>query len=65
MAAAHRRFRELYVAELTMVESPEVAGKMVELAKKIDPGLVLLDAKQRAALDLAGALKKSFKDGKE
>jgi hypothetical protein len=38
MKAARRRFRELYVAELSMVESPWVETKMVELAKQIDPG---------------------------
>jgi hypothetical protein len=48
------------VAEFSMVESPDVEAKMVELAKQIDPTLVALNPAQRAALDLAHALRDSF-----
>jgi hypothetical protein len=58
--AAKRRFRELYVAELSMVEVPEVEGKMVELASRVDPGLIPLNPAQQAAYDLSHALRDSF-----
>ena len=35
LASAKKRFRDLYVAELSMVESQEVASKMVALASLI------------------------------
>lgn len=54
---AKRRFRELYVAELTMVEDIEVESKMVKLAEAVDPELATLSSGQRAALELAKALK--------
>jgi len=57
---AKLRFRELYVAELTMVEDPNVEGKMVALARAVDPGLLQLNAGQEAALDLARALRDSY-----
>jgi hypothetical protein len=57
---ARERFRELYVAELSMVESTTVEKHMVELARKIDPELTQLSAAQRAAYDLAHALRDSF-----
>jgi len=57
---AKQRFRELYVAELSMVEAKGVEEKMVAFAKEVDPDLVKLDSKQRAALDLAHALRDSF-----
>ena len=60
MRAARRRFRELYVAELSMVESPEVERQMVELAKGIDPGLIPLNPAQQAAYSLAHSLRDSF-----
>jgi hypothetical protein len=60
MRGARRRYRELYVAELSMVESPEVERQMVELAKRIDPGLIPLNPAQQAAYDLAHALRNSF-----
>jgi hypothetical protein len=60
MKAARRRFRELYVAELSMVESPWVETKMVELAKQIDPGLIPFTPAQKAAFDLSHALRDSF-----
>jgi hypothetical protein len=57
---ARRRFRELYVVELSMVEEVDVETEMVDLAEKIDPELVPLTAAQRAALHLAHALRDSF-----
>jgi hypothetical protein len=60
IGAARRRFRELYVTELSMVESYEVEQSMVELAKKIDPELRDLTASQQAALALSHALRDSF-----
>jgi len=60
IAAAKKRFRELYVAELSMVESEAVETRMVELATKIDPSLTPLNPTQRAAYDLAHALRDSF-----
>jgi len=58
--AARRRFRELYVAELSMVESSEVEKKMVALATAIDPELTSLTPAQQAAYNLAHALRDSF-----
>lgn len=55
-----QRFRELYLIELAIVESPEVAGQMVALAKQIDPTLLELTPPQQSALKLAEALRKSF-----
>lgn len=60
LTKAKRRFRELYVAELTMVEDPDVASKMVNLAEAVDPELRQLTPGQRAALDLANALKAGY-----
>jgi len=60
LAKAKRRFRELYVAELTMVEDSHVASKMVGLAKAVDTDLANLNAGQRAALELAQALKNGY-----
>lgn len=57
---AKLRFRELYVAELTMVEDPAVEGRMVELAKAVAPDLLNLNTSQRAALELAKALRNSY-----
>jgi hypothetical protein len=57
---AKKRFSELYVAELSMVESPEVERYMVALAKSIAPELTSLSPAQQAAYDLAHALRDSF-----
>lgn len=58
--SAKTRFRGLYIMQLTMVESPEVAMRMVQLAQEIDPTLLELNTKERKALNLAGALQRSF-----
>jgi len=60
VAKAKRRFRELYVAELSMVEAPDVERKMVELAAAVDPDLKQLSPAQGAALNLARALGASY-----
>lgn len=60
LAAAKRRFRELYVAELSMVESEEVEDKMKALAEALDPALTKLTDAQRAAYNLAHALRDTF-----
>ena len=58
--AAKQRFRDLYVAELTMVEDAIVERRMVQLAEAVDPELRNLNPGQRAALNLAKALGESF-----
>lgn len=60
LATAKRRFRELYVAELSMVESEEVEGQMKALAEALDPALTKMTDAQRAAYNLAHALRDSF-----
>lgn len=57
---AKKRFRELYVAELSLVEGLGVEEKMVGLAKAVDRELLTLTAEQLAALDLAHALRDSL-----
>jgi hypothetical protein len=60
LLSARRRFRELYVGELSMVESRKVEAKMVDLARQIDPQLVPLNPAQQATYDLAHALRDTF-----
>jgi hypothetical protein len=60
LKAARSRFRELYVAELSMVEAPEVEGKMKALAGTIDPELTNFTDAQTAAYHLSHALRDSF-----
>jgi len=60
MENARKRFRELYVAELSMVESMDVEGEMVKLAMAIDPDLLKLTPDQDAAYKLAHTLRDSF-----
>lgn len=62
MAAAKKRFRQLYVAELSMVEAFNVEAQMVVFAQKIDPDLQKLTDAQRSALALSHALRDSFAD---
>jgi hypothetical protein len=57
---ARKRFRNLYVAELSMVETPQVAGQMVQFAKVVDPTLTSMTEKQRAAFGLAHKIAESF-----
>jgi hypothetical protein len=58
--AARKRFRELYVAELSMVEAPDVEASMVALAKQIDPEVTRFTPAQAAAHRLSHALRDSF-----
>jgi hypothetical protein len=58
--AAGKRFRDLYVAELSMVEAPNVEEKMAALAMEIDRELVPLQGARLAAYQLAHALRDSF-----
>jgi hypothetical protein len=57
---AKKRFRDLYVARLSMVEAPEVESSMVALASLVDPELTKLNPAQSAALQLAHALRDTF-----
>jgi hypothetical protein len=59
-AKAKHRFRELYDAELTMVEDDKVEQKKVSLAAAVDPDLRSLNQAQLAALELAKSLRDSF-----
>jgi hypothetical protein len=60
LATAKKRFAELYVAELSMVEAQSVEGQMVAMAKQVYPELLNFTNAQRAAYDLAHALRDSF-----
>jgi hypothetical protein len=60
IAKSRTRFRELYVAELSMVEAPEVEANMKALAASVDPELLKLTTAQKAAYDLAHALGNTF-----
>ena len=60
LGKARQRFRELYVAELSMVEVGAVESKMVELATQIDPALLNMTPSQRATYELAHSLRDSF-----
>ncbi len=57
---ARKRFRQLYVAELSMIEAEGVEQAMMALAQQIDPGLVPLTPKQAAAYKLSHALRNSL-----
>lgn len=57
---ATKRFRALYIAELSMVESGQVETKMKELAGSVAPGLLKFTKSQLAAYKLSHALKDSF-----
>ena len=60
IAAAKKRFAELYVAELSMVEAQSVEGNMMALARAVDPSLANLTDAQNAAYHLAHALRDSL-----
>jgi len=62
LSKAKRRFRELYIAELTMVEDHAVESGMVALATAVDPELRSITSGQSAALDLAKALRSGYKN---
>jgi hypothetical protein len=55
-----KRFRELYVAELSLAEGIGVANAMVALAKAVDPDLTNFTPEQQAAYDLAHSLRDSL-----
>ena len=57
---ARTRFRELYVAELSLVEGVGVETGMIALAEAVDPELLTLTKEQRAAYKLAHALRDSL-----
>jgi hypothetical protein len=57
---ARGRFMDLYLAELSMVESSGVEGAMVELAKQISPELTKFTPAQLAAYKLSHALRDSL-----
>ena len=60
LTKARIRFRELYVAELSMVECPNVEASMIQLAQTIDKDLTTLTPAQSAAYKLAHALRDTF-----
>lgn len=57
---AKKRFRELYVAELSLVEGIDVEQGMVGLAETVDPELTTLTPEQKAAYRLAHRLRDSL-----
>jgi hypothetical protein len=60
LSVAKKRFGELYVSELSMVEPPKVEKKMKALAAQIYPELTNFTPAQTAAYDLAHALRDTF-----
>lgn len=60
IAKSRKRFRELYIGELSMVEAHEVEAQMIALAKQIDPELLEMNEAQKATYDLAHALRDTF-----
>lgn len=57
---ARQRFRQLYVAELSLVEGAGVEQGMMNLAEAVDPDLTTLTKEQAAAYELAHALRDSL-----
>ncbi|MGK7913574.1 MAG: hypothetical protein AB4050_19135 [Synechococcus sp.] len=57
---ARKRFRQLYVAELSLVEARGVESSMVELARLVDPELEPLNPERQAAYKLSHALRDSL-----
>jgi len=57
---ARKRFRELYVAELSMVEGANVEAAMIKLAGEVDPEVLDLSSQQKAAYDLSHVLRNSL-----
>ena len=62
LGMARKRFRQLYVAELSMVEPESVEGTMKKLAREIDEELLSFTPAQRATYNLAHALRDTFTD---
>jgi hypothetical protein len=60
MTKARTKFRQLYVADLSLVEGVDVARKMNALAAAVDPELTTMTAEQKAAYQLAHALRDSL-----
>jgi hypothetical protein len=60
LSKAKQRFAELYVAELSLVESRSVEGAMIDLAGDVDPELRDPTKAQTAAIRLAHALRDSL-----
>jgi hypothetical protein len=60
MKKAKKRFRELYVAELSLVEGIGVEKGMIGLATAVDPELTTMTKEQKAAYRLAHALRDSL-----
>ncbi len=58
--AVQKRFRDHYVAELSMVEAPEVEGMMVRLAELVDKEVTQFTPAQNAAYKLSHVLRDSF-----
>src|SRR6185503_9480693 len=57
---AQKRFRDLYVVELSLVEGIGVEKNMIKLAETVNPELTVLNEKQKAAYALAHALRDSL-----
>jgi hypothetical protein len=60
LAAARKRLRALYVAELSLVEGAEVEKAMMKLAEQVDPSLTQMSPGQVAAYELSHALRDSL-----
>ncbi|MGB8316692.1 MAG: hypothetical protein WCE54_01110 [Ignavibacteriaceae bacterium] len=60
LEAAKKSFRELYVAELSMVEAKSVERDMVKFAKQVDTNLIEMTSAQSAAYELSHALRNSL-----
>jgi hypothetical protein len=60
LKVARTRFRDLYVAELSLIEGIGVESGMIGLAKVVEPELAQMNEKQKAAYALAHALRDSL-----
>lgn len=58
---SRQRFRDLYVAELSLVEGFGVESRMRDLAEVVDPELLHMTRAQLTAFELAHALRDSLK----
>ena len=57
---AERRFRALYIVELSMVESGAVESEMMDFAREVSPSLLNFTGPQSAAYNLSHALQESY-----